>query len=122
MLFDFVALAAVFSPPFAPCHEFLTYFTVCLYVFRGTSCYLIYVVGVAFDTSACVVYSGRLLLSSQENCVDFENSRWFNSLLYYGSTTDDVSVDDLDLKLIPSIVEKVLLAKLTGKLCHFLLR
>jgi len=51
----------------------------------------------------------------QENCVDFENGRWFNSLLHYGCTDDD----DLDLKLIPSIVEKVLLAKLTGKMCPF---
>jgi len=57
----------------------------------------------------------------QEHCADFEHSRWFNSLLHYGDAADDgdVSVDDLDLKLIPSIVEKVLLAKLTGKLCEF---
>jgi len=61
------------------------------------------------------------MLFMQENCTDFENSRWFNSLLPYGDTTDN-SVDDLDLKLIPSIVEKVLLAKLTGKMCDFQLQ
>jgi len=55
----------------------------------------------------------------QPSCAEFENSRWFRSLLLYGDTTDNSDGDDLDLKLIPSIVEKVLLAKLTGKMCHF---
>ena len=68
----------------------------------------------AYDRRYCV-------LSWQENCVDFENSRWFSSLLHYGDTTNDdgVSADDVDMKLIPSIVEKLLLAKLTGKTCDF---
>jgi len=56
----------------------------------------------------------------QQGCADFEKSQWFQSLLQYGDTTD--SGDDLDVKLIPSIVEKVLLAKLTGKMCHLQLQ
>ena len=53
----------------------------------------------------------------QENCADFESSHWFTSLLQHGDCTGfsgNNEDDDLDLKLIPSIVEKVLLAKLTG--------
>jgi len=59
-----------------------------------------------------------VVVAMQENCADFESSRWFTLLLQHGdcsgSSGNKEEDDDLDLKLIPSIVEKVLLAKLTG--------
>ncbi|KAH9508979.1 PAX3- and PAX7-binding protein 1 [Bulinus truncatus] len=49
-----------------------------------------------------------------ENCVDFEDSEWFNSLVFLGFREGEhTDVSDDDLKLLPSIVEKLILPKLT---------
>jgi GC-rich sequence DNA-binding factor len=48
----------------------------------------------------------------EPSCPDFEDSRWFNSLVFYGHAEGQEPADD-DLKLIPNIVDKVLMSKLT---------
>ncbi|XP_013061045.2 PAX3- and PAX7-binding protein 1-like [Biomphalaria glabrata] len=49
-----------------------------------------------------------------ENCVDFEDSSWFNSLVFLGFREGEpIEKSDDDLKLLPSIVEKLILPKLT---------
>lgn len=51
----------------------------------------------------------------QENCKDFEDCHWYECCAFYGFQNYVVSaIDDEDnVKLIPSIVEKVILPKLT---------
>jgi GC-rich sequence DNA-binding factor len=51
----------------------------------------------------------------QKNCRDFEEMSWFETLIFYGHQ-DGVTIapNDSDLKLMPNIIEKVLLPKLTG--------
>ena len=54
-------------------------------------------------------------LLQDEKCVDFEEMPWYEALMFYGyKEGEDPSPADLDLKLIPSLIEKVLLPKLTG--------
>ena len=58
----------------------------------------------------------------QEGCGSFEENPWFESLMFYGyRDREELQPDDNDIKLIPSIIEKVLLPKLTGILiyCRF---
>ncbi|XP_067897181.1 PAX3- and PAX7-binding protein 1 isoform X2 [Heterodontus francisci] len=51
----------------------------------------------------------------EPNCRDFESMLWFESLLFYGCEEgQDPQVEDVDTFLLPSIVEKVVLPKLTG--------
>lgn len=51
----------------------------------------------------------------QANCADFEDMKWFDTLVFYGFRLQDtVFKGDDDIGLLPSIVEKVLLPKLTG--------
>lgn len=40
---------------------------------------------------------------------------WFESLLFYGCEEREQEKDDVDVALLPTIVEKVILPKLTGK-------
>lgn len=57
-------------------------------------------------------------LQLQESCADFEESAWFNDLLFYGYDEEVILHrvdDDDDVKVLPSIVDKVLVPKLTGK-------
>ena len=51
----------------------------------------------------------------QEGCQDFESMAWYEAVMFYGFQ-EDVKLDnnDSDIKLVPSLVEKVLLPKLTG--------
>jgi hypothetical protein len=39
---------------------------------------------------------------------------WFESLLFYGCEEREQEKDDVDVALLPTIVEKVILPKLTG--------
>ncbi|XP_077865029.1 PAX3- and PAX7-binding protein 1-like [Saccoglossus kowalevskii] len=51
----------------------------------------------------------------EPHCVDIEEMRWFESLIFYGFREyDGIDKEDLDNKLMPSLVEKVILPKLTS--------
>ncbi|XP_066289415.1 PAX3- and PAX7-binding protein 1-like isoform X2 [Branchiostoma lanceolatum] len=53
------------------------------------------------------------------NAQDLEDMAWYDSLLFYGfRETTQLTDDDPDVKLLPSIVEKVVLQKLTGLAEH----
>ncbi|KAI8498517.1 PAX3- and PAX7-binding protein 1 [Branchiostoma belcheri] len=55
----------------------------------------------------------------QANAQDLEDMAWYDSLLFYGfRETTQLTKDDPDVKLLPSIVEKVVLQKLTGLAEH----
>lgn len=46
-------------------------------------------------------------------CKDFEEMKWYESLIFFGfKSTDILQIEDDDIKLIPGIVEKVILPKL----------
>ncbi|XP_063812522.1 PAX3- and PAX7-binding protein 1 [Pseudophryne corroboree] len=49
----------------------------------------------------------------EPKCCDFESMMWFEALLFYGCEEKD-DKEDVDRALLPSIVEKVILPKLTG--------
>ncbi|KAM7180230.1 PAX3- and PAX7-binding protein 1 [Macrochelys suwanniensis] len=46
-------------------------------------------------------------------CQDFESMLWFESLLFYGCEEQEQEKDDADISLLPTIVERVVLPKLT---------
>ena len=46
---------------------------------------------------------------------------WFKTLAMYGHIPDELDVNDEDIKLVPNIIEKVLIPKLTGKLFKYLI-
>ncbi|XP_015736950.1 PAX3- and PAX7-binding protein 1 isoform X2 [Coturnix japonica] len=46
-------------------------------------------------------------------CQDFETMLWFESLLFYGCEEQEQEKDDADISLLPTIVERVVLPKLT---------
>ncbi|XP_005112258.1 PAX3- and PAX7-binding protein 1 [Aplysia californica] len=49
-----------------------------------------------------------------ENCVDFEDMSWFTILLFMGSKEgDEMDRGDDDVRILPSIVEKIILPKMT---------
>ncbi len=51
----------------------------------------------------------------QVDCANFEEASWFESLMFYGYQEGHTQhSDDADIKLMPSLIEKVLLPKLTG--------
>lgn len=51
----------------------------------------------------------------QGQCANFEYMLWFESLLFYGfEEHSTLQRGDGDISLLPSIVEKVILSKLTG--------
>ncbi|XP_030058017.1 PAX3- and PAX7-binding protein 1 isoform X2 [Microcaecilia unicolor] len=45
---------------------------------------------------------------------DFESMLWFESLLFYGCEEKEQDKSDVDIALLPTIVEKVILPKFTG--------
>lgn len=49
-------------------------------------------------------------------CLEIEEFRWYKSLVLFGCGDDpyDIGADDLDVKLIPMVLEKALIPKLTG--------
>lgn len=62
----------------------------------------------------------------QAQCANFEYMLWFESLLFYGFEEDStLEKGDGDIGLLPAIVEKVILSKLSGRECtaaHSILR
>ncbi|NXJ61964.1 PAXB1 protein, partial [Rostratula benghalensis] len=46
-------------------------------------------------------------------CRDFETMLWFESLLFYGCEEQEQVKDDADISLLPTIVERVVIPKLT---------
>lgn len=52
----------------------------------------------------------------QAKCLEIEDFRWYKSLVLFGCGDDpyDIDVDDPDVKLIPMVLEKSLIPKLTG--------
>lgn len=55
----------------------------------------------------------------QAQCANFEYMLWFESLLFYGFEENSVlQKDDGDIGLLPAIVEKVILSKLSGRETH----
>lgn len=56
------------------------------------------------------------LSSVQRECENFEYMLWFESLLFYGfDEQSTLQRGDGDNGLLPSIVEKVIVSKLTGR-------
>lgn len=52
----------------------------------------------------------------QAQCANFEYMLWFESLLFYGfEEHSTLQRGDGDISLLPAIVEKVILSKLTGR-------
>lgn len=52
----------------------------------------------------------------QAECANFEYMLWFESLLFYGFEENSIlQKGEADISLLPAIVEKVILSKLTGK-------
>lgn len=52
----------------------------------------------------------------QVPCANFEYMLWFESLLFYGfDEHSTLEKDDGDIGLLPAIVEKVILSKLSGE-------
>ncbi|XP_054829279.1 PAX3- and PAX7-binding protein 1 [Eublepharis macularius] len=49
----------------------------------------------------------------EDKCQDFERMLWFESLLFYGCEEHEQEKDDADVSLLPTIVERVVLTKLT---------
>lgn len=59
----------------------------------------------------------RLLydLFLQANSKDMESFPWYDTLMFYGfRNEDDYDREDDDIKLIPRIIEKIVLPKLSG--------
>ena len=52
----------------------------------------------------------------QERCKDVEEMRWFDSLLFYGfEESNPIDKEDDDNKLLPAVVDKIVLPKLSCK-------
>lgn len=55
-------------------------------------------------------------LNFQARCKDFEETKWYESLIFFGfKSTDILQIEDDDIKLIPGIIEKVIVPKLNCK-------
>lgn len=52
----------------------------------------------------------------QADCCDFEEMSWFEVLMFYGYREgEEPDSSDEDLQLIPQLVDKVLVPRLTGE-------
>lgn len=52
----------------------------------------------------------------------FEKMEWYECVMKYGfkpGETEEQLIDDPDIRLVPSLMEKIVLPKITGKLKHF---
>lgn len=52
-----------------------------------------------------------------ENCEDLERLDWYSMVMKYGwndKETEESLMDDPDVRLVPVIVEKIILPKVTG--------
>lgn len=53
----------------------------------------------------------------EENCEDLEHMDWYNVTMKYAYSPDETEEtlsNDPDIRLIPALVEKIILPKLTG--------
>ncbi|XP_078514536.1 PAX3- and PAX7-binding protein 1 isoform X1 [Lissotriton helveticus] len=50
----------------------------------------------------------------EARCCDFEKMLWFESLLFYGCEESEQDKEDVDIALLPNLVEKLILPKLAG--------
>ncbi|XP_069492435.1 PAX3- and PAX7-binding protein 1 isoform X2 [Ambystoma mexicanum] len=50
----------------------------------------------------------------EARCSDFEKMSWFESLLFYGCEESEQDQEDVDISLLPTLVEKLILPKLAG--------
>jgi GC-rich sequence DNA-binding factor len=54
----------------------------------------------------------------QDGCLEFDRAKWYDTLILYGlkeGETEEGLRQDPDLQLVPIIIEKVLLPRLTRK-------
>lgn len=52
-----------------------------------------------------------------ENCKDLEKMEWYETIMKYGykpTETEAELIDDPDIRLIPTLIEKIILPKITG--------
>ena len=56
-----------------------------------------------------------MFFPGQPECANFEYMLWFESLLFYGCDDSRLQKGDVDINLLPAMVEKVILNKLAGK-------
>lgn len=62
-----------------------------------------------------------------ENCQDLERTDWFNTAMQYAwssNETEEQLLNDPDVRLVPVLIEKIILPKITGmflaqNLTHF---
>lgn len=60
-----------------------------------------------------------------ENCADIERMDWFNMIMKYAwnaEETEESLANDPDARLIPVLVEKIILPKVTGKILIFFIK
>lgn len=56
----------------------------------------------------------------KEGCRDFEDMDWYNSLIFFGASSQrEVDPEDTDIKILLAVVEKIILPKLTCMFCLF---
>lgn len=51
------------------------------------------------------------------DCKDLEKMEWFETVMRYGfksTETENQLMDDPDIRLVPSLMEKIVLPKITG--------
>ena len=61
------------------------------------------------------LFSIRSLFHFKANNADFEEMAWYQALAMYGHHGERVDKDDDDLNLLPLVIEKILIPKLTGR-------
>lgn len=55
----------------------------------------------------------------EENGVELEKMEWYNTCMRYSFNEDDTEdqlINDPDVRLIPTLIEKIILPKITGEL------
>lgn len=53
------------------------------------------------------------------NCKDLEKMEWYETVMRYGFKPDETEaqlLDDPDIRLVPTLIEKIVLPKITGDL------
>ena len=56
----------------------------------------------------------------QKESREFEEINWYEALMFYGYREgESIDIMDSDVKILPSMVDKVMLPKCTGRLSYF---
>lgn len=53
----------------------------------------------------------------EESCPDLERMEWYNTIMKYAFNENEIEetlMDDPDIRLIPTLIEKIILPKITG--------